>query len=1093
MKLFAAIFLDGELNGSPLEGLDHASVANELIDYFNTLQATDRTHIISSEVMDLLKIHLQRFAGIAEISYEAGVSGQKDQITAIAAHILSELASSKDIFFPGGWYAEPAGHAIVYRLFYDKTGSLVFLAYNTGEGTQHHKKIDCGEPPKFDVETYRKKFNPVYAIRFDDAEKLKQPGELQAWVEKLLEPNILPRYAFDYQDNNAQSIYQKILPLSAYLNGKIVDPDEYFPWTTAGQKSGTCAQYSIQQAVRTFLQSDVQYDQFILDYRLHVLKKFIDAKKLPKYFEDHYHRAIAHTARMITTGRMLEKTLTQDEKQALLDELSAIQQKAQAYFKALPETLKPKTSTPTIMPEHLSIPSSEWSPHAIEASKAMQSDLVPCQSLLLFNPKDPLCEAVFRLQSALEHVDRRLFIYNLEQLCFIFCDQIKDFKTKPLEASQDDIEAWAKVIQLLHQYSFEYFDFYFKDHYDSDVFSSARQLERQRYPALWFKEERLKQGQTAIDDDEYDDEELWKLKPTRADKKKKRLAAASSPRNRMMGLALMTLQHYAVMQYHGALLDQKENWQATLSHLDDYTAYMQHWMIREKMQRYFFLSSTEPNLSHLFQSLNEYYSDYHHDFDKLRRSGRQLIGQILIKHYIQLMQTTYFKEEKEALEALYQEHGSSVLSSSVLSSYCRSEPDLIQALLQNGLIAIFIYLNKSQDKNIQWPETPKLKQLMRIHHHTDLAIGLGTKHLLWGSSASLAESVFEISNSDGLWAVTGFNGFTGSGEYNLLAIPYFDTGERSIWRDAHWYACSDGINQVAQRSDKQSWFACDPLLHDATKKNYTSNEICLLAERAQSKVQRHLRTALPLQALQLLDYFTQHIHLLEERDYQFYLLFSLFQPGVIDKALAHEADLLLAIQTLYQKGIALGDLSRDTSLLPYRGLFLIKLTSWVLGYVLTAHPDKTAYRAYYETIDEDVRYWIAHTQPEPIQTELQRVLFYNTMRRYTPEALSLPENRALLIDCLFSYLTLKEHTQDRVSGTITKTEDESFEPLILNLLLLDPEAVQEALCEVLGKLLKDQSPFQLTISETTSKGTYTYLDCHQQKICVRLLDPNYCR
>jgi hypothetical protein len=253
MKLFAAFFLDGELNGSPLEGLDHASVAHELIDYFNTLKTTNRTHIISSDTIDCINMHLQRFAGIAEICYQAGVSGQKDQITAIAADILSELASSKDIFFPGGWYAEPAGHAIVYRLFYDKTGRLVFLAYNTGDGSQYHKKIDCGEAPRFDVETYREKFNPVYAIRFDDAEKLKQPGELQAWIEKLLEPNILPRYVFDYQTNNAQSIYQNILPLSAYLNGKVVDPDDYFPWTTAGQKSGTCAVYSIQQAVKTFL------------------------------------------------------------------------------------------------------------------------------------------------------------------------------------------------------------------------------------------------------------------------------------------------------------------------------------------------------------------------------------------------------------------------------------------------------------------------------------------------------------------------------------------------------------------------------------------------------------------------------------------------------------------------------------------------------------------------------------------------------------------------------------------------------------------------------------------------------------------------
>jgi hypothetical protein len=478
--------------------------------------------------------------------------------------------------------------------------------------------------------------------------------------------------------------------------------------------------------------------------------------------------------------------------------------------------------------------------------------------------------------------------------------------------------------------------------------------------------------------------------------------------------------------------------------------------------------------------LNEYYSGYHHDFDALRRHSTNLMGQVLIKHYSQLMQTTYFKEEKEALEALFNEYGASVLLGRELRS------DLQRALLKNGLMAIFVYQNDSwrKNKDIQWPETPKLEQLMRIHYHTDFTITLCTRALLYGSTAALSlkpSFQFQISSNE-LWAVTALTGYDGYD--TLLIIPYSDTSDRSRWYDAHHGL----LSRINQGGDNQSSFNCAPLFRDVVKKPYTSNEICLLAERAQSKIQRHLRTALPLQALQLLDYFTQHIHLLEERDYQFYLLFSLFQPGVIDQGLAHEADILLAIQTLYQKGIALGDLSRDTSLLPYRGLFLIKLTSWVLSYVLTAHPDKTAYRTYCETIDQDVRYWIGHTQPEPIQTELQRVLFYNTMKRYTPDALSLAENRALLIDCLFSYLTLKEHTQDRVPGTITKTEDESFEPLILNLLLLNPEAVQEALCEVLGKLLKDQSPFQLTISETTSKGTYTYLDCHQQKIGVRLLD-----
>lgn len=506
-------------------------------------------------------------------------------------------------------------------------------------------------------------------------------------------------------------------------------------------------------------------------------------------------------------------------------------------------------------------------------------------------------------------------------------------------------------------------------------------------------------------------------------------------------------------------------------------------MISEKMQRDFFLSSTDPNLSHLFQSLNEYYIDYHHDFNALRRNGIQLMGQILIKHYIQLMQTPYFKEEKEALETLFKEHTLSV------RSRCGLESDLELALLQNGLMAIFMVESawKMQKvEGIQWPKTPKLKQLMRIHYHTDLTIVLGTKALLYGSTASLGTAAFWISNRYGLWAVTSLTGY--GHEYDLLATPYRDTEDDSPWRYTHRYTLKDGINQVAQGSGKQSQFNCDPLFHDVVKKPYTSNQICLLAERAQSKTQRHLRTALPLQAVQLLDYFTQHMHLLEERDDQFYLLFSLFQPNVMDKALAHGANFLLAIQTLYQKGIALGDLSRDTSQLSYRGFFLIKLTSWMLGYVITAHPDKIAYHAYYQIIDEDVRYWILHDKSEPMQTELQRLLFCNIMRRYTPEALSLPENRALLIDCLFSYLTLKEHAQDRIPGTITKTEDESFEPLILNLLLLDPDAVREALTDVLGKLLQDQSPFQVRISETASQGTYTYFDSQQQKIGVRLLD-----
>ena len=105
LKLFAAIFLDGELGGGPLEGLNLAMVSDNINSFFNKIKHDinyqGRYHL-SLESIETMQFHLAQISAIEQFQ-------QSHDTHASAQRIFDTFKNERDIFFPGGWTATPAG------------------------------------------------------------------------------------------------------------------------------------------------------------------------------------------------------------------------------------------------------------------------------------------------------------------------------------------------------------------------------------------------------------------------------------------------------------------------------------------------------------------------------------------------------------------------------------------------------------------------------------------------------------------------------------------------------------------------------------------------------------------------------------------------------------------------------------------------------------------------------------------------------------------------------------------------------------------------------------------------------------------------
>lgn len=244
--------------------------------------------------------------------------------------------------------------------------------------------------------------------------------------------------------------------------------------------------------------------------------------------------------------------------------------------------------------------------------------------------------------------------------------------------------------------------------------------------------------------------------------------------------------------------------------------------------------------------------------------------------------------------------------------------------------------------------------------------------------------------------------------------------------------------------------------------------------------------------MEIIDYMTSHIDKLAERDYQFYTLLSLFQPPALELALVHEAKVCLAMQELYKKSLLLGDLAQDGQALTYRGLFILRLSTFMYSYIINSaaasrNEKQKAYQLL-NTINNDIEYWLKHDKRTAIQTELQRLRFYTLMHLYTTDELSETQYQQQLAQTIYSRLHMAKYANERLKGTITEAEDESFVELILKLDRISPDAIYSSMPSVLAMFFPMQAPF-VYLADSENNSIYpTLIDKDLQCLTVNLLD-----
>lgn len=186
---------------------------------------------------------------------------------------IVNLTPTRSFYLSGGWInREGNSHAIIYQFKRSEEGLTVSI-YNGGDGINQHGCIATKTGDRY----YSVK---IYTIPLPIDEKKPALTDL---LNRLTVP-MLPHHPErnnTYYSFNGKKLYNSIdismTSLKATINTNIPD---YL--TTQGILTGTCAQASIQQFLKVYLNSDKAYQRFIVQYKLYALNDFIQIFPAPR-------------------------------------------------------------------------------------------------------------------------------------------------------------------------------------------------------------------------------------------------------------------------------------------------------------------------------------------------------------------------------------------------------------------------------------------------------------------------------------------------------------------------------------------------------------------------------------------------------------------------------------------------------------------------------------------------------------------------------------------------------------------------------------------------------------------------------------------
>ncbi|MCX7117001.1 MAG: DUF3638 domain-containing protein [Legionellales bacterium] len=259
-RLFVHINNDAFLKGSKLQGEQFGTTITYLKEHVADVVRSGGA--ISEEIQQLLRSCTEL------VDYERGVANSKNakHLDKVADAIIKRtlfLKKGEAVLVPGGWMDDKGGHAMIYQITKDAEGNTLFRIHNAGEGIQYHAKRD---------EKDKLTYNPVLTYKIPK-EKM-DPRNFRLIMKKAMEARILN--APKRQPMSAKFLYEGVFPLlEGHLGAEVcIDPHETYRAFTAGQMSGTCAERSLHQMMKSSFAEKDDYRRFIYHFKARSLEDY---------------------------------------------------------------------------------------------------------------------------------------------------------------------------------------------------------------------------------------------------------------------------------------------------------------------------------------------------------------------------------------------------------------------------------------------------------------------------------------------------------------------------------------------------------------------------------------------------------------------------------------------------------------------------------------------------------------------------------------------------------------------------------------------------------------------------------------------------
>lgn len=241
---------------------------------------------------------------------------------------ISDLSAGEQLVLPAGWHnLGEKGHAILYQFQKDSASNqLIFQIYESSFFVGHESFSTATEKRVYPVQTY------YIPIPFDCT-------HFEIFLNTLLIPYIAghPLRLKMRINYTIDVLYQDIFKALCFLRGKPVAIDE-IPYlqrlTTKGQITGNCAQKSTQQWLKINIKNLVDYDYFMLKYKIHAIGKFIASKTLNSSDIRSIVLSVENCLKMI---QILDLGLSDRERDSLIQWLVRIK----GTYKSQQDTMSP--------------------------------------------------------------------------------------------------------------------------------------------------------------------------------------------------------------------------------------------------------------------------------------------------------------------------------------------------------------------------------------------------------------------------------------------------------------------------------------------------------------------------------------------------------------------------------------------------------------------------------------------------------------------------------------------------------------------------------------------------------------------------------